>query len=150
MSEAEIDINPEEYMPNESQVNDLELALETEEERNNQKRNQIEAHALETHLQIFKKLLFKLYVQKDKDHKPDDTGALYTYHSLLLQSIAFWIGLLDSQEVPRPKFIENTELKTTVESIEAYLRNFDGESSLRQVAYNALSKLAIEHPFILA
>jgi hypothetical protein len=141
-------INPEDYSP--QQDDDLQLALETEEEKESQKRNQIEAHAFETHLQIFKKLLFKIYVQKDKNHKPDDTGALYTYHSILLQSIAFWIGLLDSQEVPRGKLVENNELELTVESIEAYLRNFDADPSLRQVAYNALSKLATEHPFILA
>ena len=129
---------------------DTELALETEDEVNTQKRNQIETLAFDTQLRIFKNLLYKLYVQKDKDHKPDDSGALYTYHSLLLQSVAYWIGTLDSQEVPRPALVKNAELQTTQKSIEAYLKEFDADPTMRQVAYNSLSKLVIEHPFILS
>ena len=128
---------------------ETDIALETEAEKNNNLRNKIQIEALDHHLRTFKTLLFKIYVQKDKNHNPDEIGALYTYHSLLLQSIAYWIGMLDDQVVPRPVLIRNKELETTIMSINTYLRELNNDSAVRQIAYNSLSKLAIEHPFVL-
>jgi len=112
-------------------------------------RAHINNDALLDHLHVFKRELYKQYVQNDNMHEPDDLGGMYTYHSLLLECIAYWIGLLDDTTKKMPEFEMNTILKSEVQSIKTLILELNKSHSSRPLAYNTLSKISIEDKFLL-
>jgi hypothetical protein len=97
-------------------------------------RAHINNDALLEHLHIFKRELYKQYVQNDKSHEPDDLGGMYTYHSLLLECIGYWIGLLDDTTKKMPEFEMNTILKSEVQSIKTLILELNKSHSSRPLA----------------
>jgi hypothetical protein len=103
--------------------------------------------ALEGALRDYKKQLYSKEVATDQDHEAEDLGAMYQYHGLLLQSIAYWIGLLDSVKVPAPK-LEEARLQTQLENVTRQVEALhESGTDGRTLTYNILYKLSIEHPF---
>lgn len=94
-------------------------------------------------LEVFKTDLYKYYILKDKNHNPDDVGAMYTFHSIFLQYLGHWIGKLDSELVPMPnsKFTVNSDLIGKI--VSELNQTVEG----RQLAYMTLSRFTTEHPF---
>ena len=112
-------------------------------------RAHINNDALLDHLHVFKRELYKQYVQDDTSHEPDDLGGIYTYHSILLECIGYWISLLDSDTKKMPDFEMNDVLQSEVESIKTLIDELNKSHTSRPLAYNTLSKISIEDKFLL-
>jgi hypothetical protein len=98
----------------------------------------------------FKKHLFQTIVSNDKTHSSSNTGALMTFHAVWLQSIAYWIGLLDDKPVPRPIFSTN-ELNEAMDSVLEAIQVIDEyKTDGRTLLYALLTKISTEnYPFDL-
>jgi len=104
----------------------------------------------------FKKVLFKTIVSNDTTHSPSDMKALMSFHAVWLQSIAYWIGILDTKPVPIPEFtIEDEQIRTNVyelfqsitEAIELLSRD---ESDGLTLVWNLLTTISTQnYPFDL-
>lgn len=104
---------------------------------------------LRENLLAFKKSLFHAIVQHDKEkaHSPGDMGAMYMYHSLFLQSIAYWIGRLDGNQIPVPK-IHNTESHELFEHINNQItQDVLKDKDAKILAYNELFLMSTSHPY---
>jgi len=137
-----------------------QLNLESEDEElqyggvvETKETNTLMLHAIEDLRKIlftFKRHLFKTIVSDDNTHSSASSGALMTFHAVWLQSVAFWISLLDSETVPRPTL--NTEelnkdmnyIVNAIHTIDEY--KTDGHILL----YALLTKISTEnYPFDL-
>jgi hypothetical protein len=105
--------------------------------------------ALLDHLHVFKRELYKHYVQDDTTHDPDDLGGIYAYHSILLECIGYWISLLDSDTKKMPEFEMNNVLQSEAQSIKTLIDELNKSHTSRPLAYNTLSKISIEDKFLL-
>ena len=98
----------------------------------------------------FKRHLFKTIVSDDTTHSSESSGALMTFHAVWLQSVAYWIGLLDSQTVPKPT-LHTEELKKDMDYIISAIHAIDEYKSDGHVLlYALLTKISTEnYPFDL-
>ena len=98
---------------------------------------------------LFKRNLFYTIVSNDSKHDAKSLGAMYSFHALFLQCVAYWIGLLDSTSVPRPKFsteIHTKEFQALTKAIQTIASSsMDG----RILTYNLLFKFSTAHPYDL-
>lgn len=104
---------------------------------------------LRENLLSFKKSLFHTIVQYDKEktHSPGDMGAMYMYHSIFLQAIAYWIGRLDGNQIPVPK-IHSTESHELFERInEQITQEVLRDKDAKILAYNELFIMSTSHPY---
>ncbi len=104
---------------------------------------------LRDNLLAFKKSLFHAIVQydKEKEHNPGDMGAMYMYHSLFLQAIAYWIGRLDGNQIPVPK-INNAESHQLFEQINDQItQEVLKDKDAKILAYNELFIMSTSHPY---
>ncbi len=95
----------------------------------------------------YKYSLYQVIVQDDSKHNSDDMSPLFDYHGTFLQSIGYWIALLDSQPLEPPKINDKKLLesfKTITESVKKLgTMNIDS----RTLTYNTLYKKSVAHPF---
>jgi hypothetical protein len=97
----------------------------------------------------FKQQLYSHLVTNDKKHEAADLGSIMTFHALFLQSIAYYIGMLDSQLVPEPKFSVGRDraaflkLKGIIEKVA------DVSSESRIMVYSVLFQFSTQHAFDL-
>lgn len=100
-------------------------------------------------LLAFKKALFRAMVQNDtsKSHSPGTMNSMYAYNSLFLQSIAYWIGRLDGNNVPVPKIndIPSRELFNTINH--RIVNEVLQSSEAKILAYNELFIMSTSHPY---
>ena len=104
---------------------------------------------LKTSIYAFKKQLFYELVSNDSKHKASDLGAMYSFHALFLQCIAYWIGMLDSTPVPKPKFPTEQQIKQ-FDILRQEIKSLTATSmDARVLVYNILFQFSTAHPFDL-
>ena len=98
----------------------------------------------------FKRHLFKIIVSDDTVHSSASSGALMTFHALWLQSVGFWISLLDDKTVPKP-ILHTEELNNDMNYIINAIHTIDEYKSDGQtLLYALLTKISTEnYPFDL-
>ena len=95
----------------------------------------------------FKKQFFYDLVSNDQKHNAADMGAMMTYHALFLQTIAYWIGLLDHRPVPEPVFAKGRN-RNAFQSLTRSVQDLAQESSdARTLVYSLLFQQSTQHPF---
>jgi hypothetical protein len=74
-------------------------------------------------------------------------GPLFDYHGTFLQSIGYWIGVLDSNILESPIFSDK-KLQSMFDKITESVKEL-GKMSMdsRTLAYNVLYKKSVAHPF---
>lgn len=98
---------------------------------------------------LFKKNLFYAIVSNDSKHEAKSLGAMYSFHALFLQCVAYWIGMLDSTSVPKPKFSSEKhtkEFEALTKAIQTIARS---STDARVLTYNLLFKFSTAHPYDL-
>jgi hypothetical protein len=97
----------------------------------------------------FKNQLYFNMVSNDSKHSAGDLGSMMTFQSIFLQTIAHFIGLLDSQLVPEPKFSKGQD-KAAFLKLKNKLQNLSRESTeSRILLYSLLFKFSTQHAFDL-
>lgn len=104
--------------------------------------------ALKKEIMNFKKALHFSIVANDKTHNASDMRPMMTFHSLFLQVIAHWIGLLDSNLVPKPAL--PTKEQQTFDKLTAHIKNIAAyNSDSHRLLYTMLFNYSVQHPFDL-
>lgn len=98
----------------------------------------------------FKKKLFQDIVSSDKNHDSSDIGGLITFHALFLQCVGYWIGLLDGQPVPLPKFSKKQHTAMFLDIAETIKRISTMNVNARILLYSMLFVISIQHPYDLS
>ena len=89
--------------------------------------------------------LYSKIVTKDTESENDSKNPIYEYHSLYLQSIAYWISLLDYRPIPEPDL--DKDIKNEFNNITDITHNIiNSNTDTRVIAYNILNKKSIERP----
>jgi hypothetical protein len=96
-----------------------------------------------------KKKLFYSLVSMDNKHDASSLGAMMTFHSLFLQCVAYWIGLLDSSVVPKPKFTGPKQQKEFDTLSSAIHKTATSSADAHTLVYNLLFQFSTQHPFDL-
>jgi AICAR transformylase/IMP cyclohydrolase PurH len=95
----------------------------------------------------FKKQLFNNSVSNDKIHKASDIGSMMLFHALFLQSIAYWISLLDDKSVSEPQFEAGRD-KLRFQKISKLIKDISKmNSDARTLVYSALFTFSTQHPY---
>ncbi len=97
----------------------------------------------------FKKQLFYSIVSMDTKHDASSLGAMMTFHSLFLQGVAYWIGLLDSSVVPKPNFFTKKQEKEFEALSLAIHKTATSSADAHTLVYNLLFQFSTQHPFDL-
>jgi hypothetical protein len=98
---------------------------------------------------LFKKNLFYAIVSNDSKHEAKSLGAMYSFHALFLQCVAYWIGMLDSTTVPNPKFTSEVHTKEFQALTRAIQTIAHSSTDARVLTYNLLFKFSTAHPYDL-
>jgi hypothetical protein len=97
----------------------------------------------------FKKSFFGTYVSKDTVHDAESLNAMRSFHAVFLQTIAYWIGLLDSAPVPTPR-IPGQKVAATFKTLTDKIISLAKEShDGRTLVYSLLFEFSTQHPFDL-
>ena len=96
----------------------------------------------------FKNILYKEIVINDTKHSADTMEAMYSFHATFLQTIAYFIGLLDSAEVPAPQFSSTMQLKFKL-LVSEFLKVRNIQPDSYALLYNMLFQFSTQHPFDL-
>jgi hypothetical protein len=102
------------------------------------------------HIDKYKHELYNKIVSKDTKHANNSIKPIYKYHSLFLQSIAYWISLLDHVNISEPELLYLPEnLKQDFRNITNETKNIiNSNTDNRTIAYNVLNKKSTE-PLLL-
>jgi len=114
--------------------------------RNEEQLQSIEA--LRQSIFKFKNILYKEVVINDRIHSANTMEAMYRFHATFLQTIAYFIGLLDSAEVPIPQFSSAMQTKFKGIVID-FLKLRNAYSDSYALLYNMLFQFSTQHPFDL-
>lgn len=106
-------------------------------------------HELKEGIYKFKGQLFYSIVSNDSNHKASSLGAMYSFHALFLQCIAYWIGMMDSTSIPKPKFSNDEETKEFNALSKAIQTVSKDSTDAHILTYNLLFKFSTAHPFDL-
>ncbi len=117
------------------------------EEINNETRDAIEE--LKQDIYSFKKQLFSNVVSNDKKHDASDLGPMMTFHALYLQTVGYWIGLLDGRPVPSPTFSQKKNTATFLDLTRTIQTLIKKNSDARILVYSMLFNFSVQHPFEL-
>jgi len=98
---------------------------------------------------VFKKKLFNIIVSNNTEHKASSIGAMMGFHALFLQSIGYWIGLLDNSPIPKPVFASSTNSNDFDNLTKNILTVKQYSSDARTLLYTMLFNLSIQHPYDL-
>jgi hypothetical protein len=96
----------------------------------------------------FKGEFYRGHVGNDKQHNSQDLGAMMGFHALFLQTLGFWIGLLDSKPVPKPT-LESGRDRRTFDLITKAIQQVAASPDGRTLIYSLLFHFAQQHPFDL-
>ena len=107
-----------------------------------------EINNLHKNIIIYKNKLYNQIIKNNEVQNPLVTEAMYTFHALYLQSLAFLIGLLDNKPVPVPTLSEELEdeFEQIRKNVEVLLHS-DPDANV--LLYNLFFKLQTQHPFQL-
>lgn len=97
----------------------------------------------------FKKQLYFYMVSNDSKHSAENLGPIMSFQSIFLQTIAYFIGLLDSQLVPEPKFTVGRDNAAFLKLKEKIQRLASDSSDSRILLYSLLFKFSTQHAFDL-
>jgi hypothetical protein len=102
------------------------------------------------HIDKYKYNLYNNIVAKDTQYANNSIEPIYRYHSLFLQSIAYWISLLDHVNIPAPDLSNLPEkLKQDLINITNETKNIiNSNTDNRTIAYNVLNKKSTEPPLL--
>jgi hypothetical protein len=104
---------------------------------------------LQSQIYKYKETLFQTVVNHDNDHDASDLGAMMKFHAIFLQSVAYWIGMLDNTPVPPPRF-KGQQLQSMVQSITQAIQVLVKSSgSARTLVYQVLFRFSTQHAFDL-
>lgn len=96
----------------------------------------------------FKYDLYKESVINDKVHSANTMESMRIFHAVFLQTIAHFISLLDSAEVPPPTF--SSTIQPKFNSIQKSLvRILKSNRESYALLYNMLFQFSTQHPFDL-
>jgi len=102
---------------------------------------------LKEQILLLKKSLHFSMVANDKKHDAADMSSMMSFHSLYLQIIGYWIGLLDGNLVPKPTL--PTE-QAQFDKLTSYIKNIASyNNDSKTLLYAMLFKYSIQHPFDL-
>lgn len=95
-----------------------------------------------------KRKMFYELVSNDTRHNAGDMGSMITFHSLFLQAVSYWIGLLDSKPTPPPTLPKKLvkDFKSLTNAIDTVAHE---DSDARVLVYNLLFSFSTQHPFDL-
>ena len=115
------------------------------DEMNLEELNQLEA-SYSSLIDKYKYDLYNKIVAKDTQSATNSIDPIYTYHSLFLQSLAYWISLLDHVNIPEPELLYLPEnLKDNFRNIVNETKNIiNSKADYRVIAYNILNKKTTE------
>lgn len=103
---------------------------------------------LEKEIMGLKKSLHFNMVANDTTHNAAETGAMFSFHSLFLQIIGYWIGLLDSNTTTTP--ILPTKEQAAFNKITTQIKNIASyNADSKPILYAMLFKYSQQHPFDL-
>jgi hypothetical protein len=95
----------------------------------------------------FKKQLFNNVVSNDTHHDASDLGSMMHFHSLFLQSIAYWIGLLDEKPRGEPQFEAGRD-RVRFQTISKLIKNVSAmNADARTLVYSMLFTFSTQHPY---
>ena len=114
---------------------------------NNETRSTVEA--LKHDIYRFKKQLFLDIVSNDKKHDASDLGAMMTFHALYLQTVGYWIGILDGRPVPSPNFAKKQNTATFLDLTRNIQMLIKKNVDSRILVYSMLFNFSVQHPFEL-
>jgi hypothetical protein len=97
----------------------------------------------------FKRYLYHHMVINDKDHSANDLGSMMAFHAIFLQSIAYYIGMLDGQLVPEPKFSVGRDKMAFMKLKEKIKKVAKISTESRVMVYNLLFLFSTQHAFDL-
>lgn len=104
---------------------------------------------LKSNIYQFKKQLYYRMVSNDSKHDAEDIGPMISFQSFFLQIIAYFLGMLDSQLVPEPKFTVGRD-KAVFLKLKEKIKQLAAESSeSRILLYSLLFKFSTQHAFDL-
>lgn len=104
---------------------------------------------LQTEIFSFKRSLYDSLINHDKQHTPSDLGAMKTFHALFLQTVGFWIGMLDSFPVPVPRF-QTSALQQSFRSLSKNIQTLaKSNQDANTLVYSLLFSFSTQHPFDL-
>ena len=92
-----------------------------------------------------KKVMFHSIVSNDSTHNASDLGAMTNFHSLFLQSIAFWISLLDGKHIPMPE-LNSEKNREKFDEITNDIEETKSNPDKKVLLYNMLTQLT-HQPF---
>jgi hypothetical protein len=108
-----------------------------------------EIEALQKNIFGFKRSLYNTLINHDTDHSASDLGAMKTFHALFLQTIGYWIGMMDSYPVPKPQF-SNPSLQKSFASLSQSIQMLARSSQdANTLVYSLLFSFSTQHPFDL-
>lgn len=108
-----------------------------------------EIEALQKNIFVFKRSLYDTLINHDKEHSPSDLGAMKSFHALFLQTIGYWIGMMDSYPVPKPQF-SNPSLQKSFASLSQSIQTLARSSQdANTLVYSLLFSFSTQHPFDL-
>lgn len=104
---------------------------------------------LQTDIFSFKRSLYDSLINHDKHHTPSDLGAMKTFHALFLQTVGFWIGMLDSYPVPVPRF-QISSLQKSFQNLSKDIQTLaKTNQDANTLVYSLLFSFSTQHPFDL-
>lgn len=98
----------------------------------------------------FKKITYDDIVNGDKGHDAADMGAMMTFHALYLQTVAFWIGLLDGRPVPPPIYKSEQHKRMMAILTNKIIQTARLSLDARTQVYSLLFRFSTQHPFEFA
>ena len=97
----------------------------------------------------FKKQLFLDIVSNDKQHDASDLGAMTNFHALYLQTVGYWISLLDSRQVPSPTFTQKRHTAVFLDLTRKIKALIQSTMDARILLYSLLFDFSVQHPYDL-
>jgi hypothetical protein len=104
---------------------------------------------LQKNVYIFKRSLYDSLINHDTSHTPSDLGAMKSFHALFLQTVAYWIGMMDNYPVPKPQFSNDT-LQKSFTTLSNTIQNLArSNTDANTLVYSLLFSFSTQHPFDL-
>ena len=94
---------------------------------------------LEAEILKFKKELYRTNVS-DSNNTPESMNPMITYHTLYLQSISYWMGLINSQKNISKPMLPDGKLFNKISDMIKTISKYNSDSKI--LVYNALIKLS--------
>jgi len=94
---------------------------------------------LESEILKFKKELYRANVS-DSINSAESMDPMITYHALYLQSLSYWMGLINSQKNIQKPQLKDPKLFNKISDIITTISRYNSDSKI--LVYNALIKLS--------